>query len=55
MMHKPSHVTSTNERDSLGRPNVLDLVPAELRAGRLGIYGRLDADTTGLILLGNAH
>ena len=52
MMHKPTNVTTTNEADALGRSTVLDLVPKELRTGRLGIYGRLDADTTGLILLG---
>lgn len=52
MLHKPAGVTSTNEKDPAGRPNVLDLVPPEHRMGRLGIYGRLDADTTGLMLLG---
>jgi len=52
MMHKPSDTVTVNEKDVLGRPTVLDLVPEELRGGRLGIYGRLDADTTGLLLLG---
>ena len=34
------------------RQTVWDLVPAELRHASLGVFGRLDADTTGLILMG---
>jgi 23S rRNA pseudouridine2605 synthase len=49
-VHKPAGVVST-ARDTHGRPTVVDLVPD---AGtRLYPVGRLDADTTGLILLTN--
>ena len=49
-VHKPAGVVST-ARDPQGRPTVVDLVPG---AGtRLYPVGRLDADTTGLILLTN--
>jgi 23S rRNA pseudouridine2605 synthase len=48
--HKPAGVVST-AHDPQGRPTVVDLVPG---AGtRLYPVGRLDADTTGLILLTN--
>jgi 23S rRNA pseudouridine2605 synthase len=47
-VHKPPGVVST-ARDTHGRPTVVSLVPAA--AGRLYPVGRLDADTTGLILL----
>jgi 23S rRNA pseudouridine2605 synthase len=46
-VHKPAGVVST-ARDTHGRPTVVDLVPS---ATRLYPVGRLDADTTGLILL----
>jgi 23S rRNA pseudouridine2605 synthase len=49
MLHKPAGVVST-ARDTHGRPTVVDLVPS---ARRLYPVGRLDADTTGLILLTN--
>ena len=49
VLHKPAGVVST-ARDTHGRPTVLDLVPS---AGRLYPVGRLDADSTGLILLTN--
>lgn len=49
MLHKPSGVVST-AHDTHGRPTVTDLVPS---ARRLYPVGRLDADTTGLILLTN--
>ena len=39
--------------DSRGRPTVLDLVPAALRVAGLVPVGRLDADSTGLLLLSN--
>ena len=49
-VHKPAGVVST-AHDTHGRPTVVDLVP---EAGtRLYPVGRLDADTTGLILLTN--
>jgi 23S rRNA pseudouridine2605 synthase len=48
-LHKPAGVVST-ARDTHGRPTVVDLVPV---AQRLYPVGRLDADTTGLILLTN--
>lgn len=48
MLHKPAGVvSSTSDRDGL---SVLQLLPAELRRD-LHIVGRLDADTTGLLLL----
>jgi 23S rRNA pseudouridine2605 synthase len=50
VLHKPAGVVST-AHDTHGRPTVVDLVPA---AGtRLYPVGRLDAETTGLILLTN--
>jgi 23S rRNA pseudouridine2605 synthase len=49
MVNKPAGVLST-ARDTHGRPTVVDLVPS---AARLYPVGRLDADTTGLILLTN--
>jgi 23S rRNA pseudouridine2605 synthase len=48
-VHKPAGVVST-ARDPQGRPTVVSLVPSELR---LYPVGRLDIDTTGLILLTN--
>ena len=47
-VYKPAGVVST-ARDTHGRPTVVSLVPAGDR--RLYPVGRLDADTTGLILL----
>jgi 23S rRNA pseudouridine2605 synthase len=49
-VHKPAGVVST-AHDTHGRPTVVGLVP-EART-RLYPVGRLDADTTGLILLTN--
>jgi 23S rRNA pseudouridine2605 synthase len=46
-VHKPRGVVST-VRDPQGRPTIVSLVPS---ARRLYPIGRLDADTTGLILL----
>lgn len=48
-VNKPAGVVST-ARDPQGRPTVVSLVPDSLR---LYPVGRLDADTTGLILLTN--
>jgi 23S rRNA pseudouridine2605 synthase len=49
-LHKPLGVVSTAS-DSHGRPTVVDLVPTE--GLRLYPVGRLDADSSGLILLTN--
>ena len=49
VVNKPAGVVST-ARDTHGRPTVVSLVRSELR---LYPVGRLDADTTGLILLTN--
>jgi 23S rRNA pseudouridine2605 synthase len=48
-VHKPAGVVSTAS-DPQGRPTVVELVPSQRR---LYPVGRLDADTTGLILLTN--
>ena len=48
-LHKPAGVVST-ARDTHGRPTVVELVP---HPGRLYPVGRLDTDTTGLLLLTN--
>jgi 23S rRNA pseudouridine2605 synthase len=48
-LNKPAGVVST-ARDTHGRPTVVELVPSPLR---LYPVGRLDADTTGLLLLTN--
>lgn len=50
LLHKPIQVVST-AKDPEGRPTVLDLLPAELRAKRLYPVGRLDYFSEGLILL----
>lgn len=49
-INKPIGVVST-ARDTHGRPTVVELVPPG--AGRLYPVGRLDADSTGLLLLTN--
>jgi 23S rRNA pseudouridine2605 synthase len=49
-LHKPVGVVST-ARDTHGREKVVDLVPS--RGLRLYPIGRLDADSSGLILLSN--
>ncbi len=49
LLHKPKGVVST-VRDSHGRPTVLDLVTVKERVFPVG---RLDADSSGLILLTN--
>jgi 23S rRNA pseudouridine2605 synthase len=49
VLNKPPGVVST-ARDTHGRPTVVELVPSRRR---LYPVGRLDADTTGLILLTN--
>jgi 23S rRNA pseudouridine2605 synthase len=52
MLNKPPGIVTTAS-DELGRRSVLDLVPASLRAPGLHAAGRLDRDTSGLLLLTN--
>lgn len=52
MLHKPMGYVSTAS-DPQGRPTVLDLLPPELRRLRVYPVGRLDIDTSGLLLLTN--
>jgi 23S rRNA pseudouridine2605 synthase len=49
LLHKPAGVVTT-ARDPHGRPTVVELVPVEPRVVPVG---RLDADTTGALLLTN--
>jgi pseudouridine synthase len=49
LLHKPAGVVTT-ARDPQGRPTVIDLVGHDVR---LAPVGRLDADTTGLLVLTN--
>lgn len=49
MLHKPAgYLSATEDRNA---PTVLDLIPKELRRPGLAPVGRLDKDTTGLLLL----
>jgi 23S rRNA pseudouridine2605 synthase len=52
MLHKPAGVVSTVS-DENGRPTVIDILPETWRTHRLYPVGRLDIDTTGLILMTN--
>lgn len=52
MLHKPTGYLCTVS-DPQGRPTVLDLLPPELRKWRVYPVGRLDYDTSGLLLLTN--
>ncbi|HLI71185.1 MAG TPA: pseudouridine synthase [Ktedonobacteraceae bacterium] len=52
LLHKPVGYLSTVS-DPHGRPTVLDLLPANLRKLRVYPVGRLDSDTSGLLLLTN--
>lgn len=53
LLHKPAGVVSTCD-DPQGRPTVLDLISPEFATGQ-GIHpvGRLDADSTGALILTN--
>ena len=50
MLHKPKGVLSTTS-DERGRRTVMDILPREYRHLRLYPVGRLDKDSTGLLLL----
>lgn len=52
MLNKPGDIVST-ARDEKGRRTVLDILPPRYRKLRLYPVGRLDKDTTGLLLLTN--
>jgi pseudouridine synthase len=52
LLHKPEGYLSTVS-DPQGRPTVLDLLPPALRRQRVYPVGRLDSDTSGLLLLTN--
>jgi pseudouridine synthase len=52
LLHKPEGYLSTVS-DPQGRPTVLDLLPPELHSQRLYPVGRLDNDTSSLLLLTN--
>lgn len=52
MLHKPAGYLTTAS-DPQGRPVVLDLLPDDVRRLRVYPVGRLDLDTSGLLLLTN--
>jgi 23S rRNA pseudouridine2605 synthase len=52
MLHKPAGVVSTVS-DEKRRRTVIDILPAEYRRYRLYPVGRLDIDTTGLLIMTN--
>lgn len=52
LLHKPAGYVSTAS-DPRKRPTVLDLLPLEVRRQRVYPVGRLDIDTSGLLLLTN--
>lgn len=52
MLNKPAGILSTTA-DERGRRTVMDILPGKYRHLRLYPVGRLDLDTTGLLLLSN--
>ena len=52
LLHKPAGYVSTAS-DPQKRPTVLDLLPTDVRRQRVYPVGRLDIDTSGLLLLTN--
>ncbi|NJL23574.1 MAG: rRNA pseudouridine synthase [Leptolyngbyaceae cyanobacterium SM1_3_5] len=52
LLHKPANVVTTRD-DPQKRRTVMDLLPASLRHNSLHPVGRLDADSTGALLLTN--
>ena len=52
LLNKPAGYVCT-AHDPQGRPTVLDLLPREVRRFRVYPVGRLDIDTSGLLLLTN--
>jgi 23S rRNA pseudouridine2605 synthase len=52
MLNKPPGIVSTAS-DEKGRRTVLDIIPSRYKKHRLYPVGRLDIDTTGLLLLTN--
>ena len=51
MLHKPSGVVTASKDKKL--PTVMDILPQHLQSEQLYAIGRLDRDTTGLLLLTN--
>jgi len=51
MLHKPAGVVTANKDKKL--PTVMDLLPPDIQSDQLYAVGRLDRDTTGLLLLTN--
>ena len=52
MLNKPAGVLSTT-KDTRGRKTIIDILPKKYRGLRLYPVGRLDKDSTGLLLLTN--
>jgi len=52
MLHKPKDVVSTTS-DEQGRRTVIDLLPTKYKHFKLYPVGRLDRDSTGLVILTN--
>ena len=49
MLHKPNGIVTANKDKKL--PTVMDLLPPDIQSDQLYAVGRLDRDTTGLLLL----
>jgi len=52
LLNKPAGVLSTT-RDDRGRPTVIDCIPENFRHSKIYPVGRLDKESTGLVLLTN--